>query len=200
MPTKIGVIIILFFVVSNIIGEVLELFGKIVPEYIKIRKYFTRKKNEKKELNQTLRQVKTLLNDVNVHYSEDNITKRNKWMEWVNNRAVVYDDSIVEIKQTFSDVVKALNENTKMTEDMFIENSRDRIIDFADKASDYSIVLSHEQFRRIFRVYECYEKFLEERYRTNGEVNIAYEMIQDGYKYRTQNHCFAEDVNMHVKK
>ena len=88
----------------------------------------------------------------------------------------------------------ALNANTKMTEDMFIESSRDRIIDFADKASDYSMALSHEQFRRIFRVYECYEQFLEEHNRTNGEVDIAISIIKDSYAIRMKNHSFIEDV------
>lgn len=200
MPTKVGIIIILLFVVIQIVGELLEFKGKVVPEFVKIRKYFTRKKNEKIEMKNTLQQVKTLLNDVNQHYSADNITKRDKWMQWVNERAVVYDTSIVDITQKLSEVTTALNANTKMTEDLFIENSRDRIIDFAEKASDYSTILSHEQFRRIFRVYECYEQFLKEHHRTNGEVNTAYEMIKNGYKYRIQNHCFAEDVNSYLKK
>lgn len=200
MPTKVGIIIILAFLIMQVIGELLEFKGKVVPEFVKIRKYFTRKRNEKVEANKVLKQVKTLLSDVNEHYSEDNITKRDAWMQWVNDRANVYDTSIVDITQKLSEVTTALNANTKMTEDLFIENSRDRIIDFAEKASDYNIILSHEQFRRIFRVHECYEQFLAEHKRTNGEVNTAYEMIQDGYKYRIQNHCFAEDVNSCLKK
>lgn len=200
MPTKIGIIIVAIFVAAQIIGELLELKGKVVPEIIKVRKYFARKKQEKQKVGETLQQVQTLLSDVNNHYSEDNITKRDSWMQWVNSRAVVYDNTIVEITQKLSEVTEALNANTKMTEDLFIENSRDRIIDFAEKASDHSIVLSHEQFRRIFRVYECYEQFLEDHGRTNGEVNTAYEMIQEGYKYRIQHHCFAEDMNSYLKK
>ena len=188
------------FLILQIIGELLEFKGKAVPEFIKIRKYFKRKKDEKEATAQTLKDVQALLNDVNTHYSADNIAKRDSWMQWVNDRAVTYDNFIKEITVKFADVADALKDNTKMTEDMFVENSRDRIIDFAEKASDHNVLLSHEQFRRIFRVHECYEQFLEEHNRTNGEIDIAYEMIQDGFKYRMQNHCFAEDVNGYPKK
>jgi hypothetical protein len=78
MPIKIGAIVILAFVIMQIIGELLEFKGKVVPEFVKIRKYFTRKKNERSEMKNTLEQVRTLLSGVNEHYSADNITKRNE--------------------------------------------------------------------------------------------------------------------------
>jgi hypothetical protein len=81
-----------------------------------------------------------------------------------------------------------------MTEDMFVESSRDRIISFAEKAGDYDILLSREQFRRINRVYDDYEKFLQDHERTNGEVDVAYQTIQDGYRHRLQHHAFLEDI------
>ena len=51
MPTKIGAIIILLFVVMQVIGELLEFKGKVVPEFVKIRKYFARKNKEKQRKN-----------------------------------------------------------------------------------------------------------------------------------------------------
>lgn len=200
IPMTVAIALVGLFLILQIIGELLEFKGKAVPEFIKVRKYFKRKKDEKAETAQTLKDVQALLNDVNTHYSADNIAKRDSWMQWVNERAITYDNFIKEITVKFADVTDALKDNTKMTEDMFVENSRDRIIDFAEKASDHNVLLSHEQFRRIFRVYECYEQFLEEHNRTNGEIDIAYEMIQDGFKYRMQNHCFAEDINGYPKK
>lgn len=200
VPATIAIILVGLFLVLQVIGELLEFKGKAVPEFIKIRKYFKRKKDEKEDVTKTLQEVKQLLNDVNGHYSADNIAKRDEWMRWVNCRAETYDNFIKEITEKFTNVTDALNNNTKMTEDMFVENSRDRIIDFAEKVSDHDTLLSHEQFRRIFRIYECYEQFLEEHGRTNGEIDIAYEMIQDGFKYRMQNHCFTEDVNGYMKK
>lgn len=194
VPVKIGVIVIGIFCVMQIIGEILEFKGKVVPEFLKVRKFFTRRKREKEETAQTLKEVKQLLGDVNSHYSEDNITKRNSWMQWVNDRAVVYDESIVGITKSLSDVTRALDANTKLTEEMFVQSSRDRIIDFSYKAADDSIPVSREEFNRIFKVYDKYEKFLEEHDMTNGEIDIVYSIIRESYEKRMKNHSFTEDI------
>lgn len=204
VPATVGIALVALFLVLNIIGEIAECFGKVVPEFIKVRKYFQRRRTEKQETAKTLQSLKDLLD---LHCSATNIEKRNAWMAnvdkdmaWTHNRADYYDKTITEIKETLADASNALRANTRMTEDMFVENSRDRIMDFAEKASNYGSILSHEQFRRIFKVYECYEKFLEDHGMTNGEVDIAYEMIQDGFKYRMKNQCFAEDIKGYPKK
>lgn len=194
MPTKVALIIVGVFFILQIIGEILEFKGKVVPEFVKVRKYFQRKKQEKIETAQTLKEVKTLLGDVNSHYSEDNIAKRNKWMDWVNSRAEVYDSSIDTLKDTLTEIAQALRDNTKMTEEMFVQNSRDRIIDFATKAGDEKSVVSREEFNRIFKVHDRYEKFLEERELTNGEVDIAYRIIKESYENHMKNHTFVEDI------
>lgn len=194
MPTKVAIVIIGVFFVLQIIGELLEFKGKVVPEFIKVRKYFARKKKEKAEAAQTLKEVKVLLGDVNSHYSEDNIAKRNSWMQWVNSRAEVYDSSIDKLRDTLADVTQALKDNTKMTEEVFVQSSRDRIIDFATKVGDDNAVVSREEFNRIFKVYDKYEKFLEERGLTNGEIDVNFQVVRDGYEVRTKNHSFLEDI------
>lgn len=194
LPTKVGLAIVGCFLVMQIIGELLEFKGKAVPELLKIRKYFSRRKIEKAETAQTLKEVKKLLGDVNAHYSADNIMKRNSWMNWVNDRATVYDESIAEISKSLSGVAQALRDNTKLTEEMFIQNSRDRIIDFATKVVDESSPVSREEFNRIFKVYTKYETFLDEHKMTNGEVDIAYRIINESYENHMRNHTFIEDV------
>jgi hypothetical protein len=194
IPLKIALVLVALFFVMQIIGEFLEFKGKVVPEFLKIRKFFSRRKQEKNETAETLKQVRQLLNDVNVHYSADNIFKRDSWMQWVNERAKAYDDSIVEISKTLSDVTQALRDNTKLTEEMFIQSSRDRIIDFATKTSDESTMVSREEFNRIFKVYDKYEKFLEEHEMTNGEIDIAYQIIKESYEQHLRNHTFIEDI------
>lgn len=194
VPTRVALVIIGVFFVIQIVGELLEFKGKIVPEFIKIRKYFIRKKTEKVENAQTLKEVKNLLGEVNAHYSADNITKRDSWMNWVNNRAEVYDSSITDITTQLSGVIQALKDNTKMTEEMFIQSSRDRIIDFATKVSDEDSIVSREEFNRIFKVYNQYETFLEERGLTNGEVDIAYRMIKESYENHMKHHSFIENI------
>lgn len=200
LPTQIAIVIIAVVFLMNVIGEILEFKGKIVPEFMKIRKYFSRKKKEKKETAQTLKEVKQLLGDVNAHYSADNITKRDSWMKWVNDRADVYDNSIVEINNKLSNVTDALKESAKITEELFVQSSRDRIIDFATKVTDGKNLVSREEFNRIFKVYDRYEAFLEERELTNGEVDIAIQVIKESYTEHMKEHTFLEDIRGYSSK
>ena len=115
-------------------------------------------------------------------------------MNWVNDRAIVYDESIIEISKNLSDVTQALKDNTRLTEEMFIQSSRDRIIDFATKVADEKVPVSREEFNRIFKVYDKYEKFLEDHKMTNGEIDIAYRIIKESYEQHMRNHSFIEDI------
>lgn len=199
-PTRVGIVIIGCFVVMQLVGELLEFKGKVVPEFLKVRKYFKRRRTEQEEMAQTLRQVQQLLGDVNEHYSADNIEKRNGWMKWVDDRAEVYDGSIVAINNTLSDVAAALKDNTKMTEELFVQSSRDRIIDFANRISNDHVAVSREEFHRIFKVHRKYEKFLADRGLTNGEIDIVFQIIREDYEERTKNHSFIEDQRGYVKQ
>ena len=163
-PTGVGAIIIAAFVIMQIIGELLELKGKVVPEFVKVRKYFDRKNNEKKQINETLVKVQVLLNEVNQHYSEDNITKRDKWMQWVNERAVVYDASVAELTA----LKDALASNNELTLDLYININRNRIIDFASKIVNHNVAVSREEFNRIFKTYNDYESILKKHNKTKG--------------------------------
>ena len=194
MPTQIAVGLIALFFVMQGIGEILEFFGKVVPEFLKIRKYFRRKKQEKAETVKTLKAVQALLNDVNAHYSEDNITKRNAWMQWVNDRAETYDKSIIALNKQYKELADKLNENTEITLDMYININRNRIIDFASKVINEETLVSREEFNRIFKVYNEYEDVLEKYGKSNGEVDIAYSIIKDAYEKHMSNHSFVEDI------
>lgn len=178
------------WIILNIVGELIEKTGKIVPEFMKIRKFFARKKEEKKRQKQLLINVETLLNDVNQHYSEDNIAKRNEWMEWVNSRARIYDQSIAE----FMEMKQSIADNNKLTLDLYININRNRIIDFASKVANENVLISKEEFNRIFKIYQDYEAVLKQHHMTNGEVDIAYRVIQESYKERLRDHTFLEDV------
>ena len=194
LPGLIVTALVVLFFILQIVGELLEFKGKIVPEFLKIRKFFQRRKQEKLETQQTIQDVRKLLAEVNAHYSKDNITKRDSWMNWVNDRAKVYDRTIVDMTKNMNDVTEALNANTRMTEEMFIQSSRDRILDFATKVSNKDALLSREEFKRIFKVYDEYERFLEEHGKTNGEIEIAHRVINEAYEYRLKHSSFIEDI------
>lgn len=193
-PVKVIVVIIACFVVMQVIGEFLEFKGKVVPEFLKVRKFFYRRKAEKTEGRMMLKRVEKQLDEVNSHYSADNIARRDSWMQWVNDRTKIYDDSIIAINKSLSEVTQALKDNTLLTEEMFVQNSRDRIIDFATKVTDESVMVSREEFNRIFKVYDKYEKYIEEHGLTNGEVDVSIQIIRESYETRMKNHTFIEDV------
>lgn len=190
MPTKVGIVIIFAFLVMQIIGELLELTGKVVPEFVKIRKYFTRKKKEKEEMNITLQQVQSLLSDVNNHYSVDNIAKRDAWMQWVNDRAIIYDASVAELTA----LKNSLASTNELVLDLYINSNRNRIIDFASKIVNEDVPVSREEFNRIFKTHREYEDVLEKHNKTNGEVDIAIRIIEESYENHMKNHTFIEDV------
>lgn len=200
IPLKIAIVLVAIFFAMQAIGEFLEFKGKVVPEFFKIRKWFTRRKREKAEATQTLKDVQVLLNDVNGHYSADNIAKRDGWMKWVNDRAEVYDESIKQLREALTEIMQALKDNTKLTEEMFIQSSRDRIIDFATKTSNENVMVSREEFNRIFKVYAKYEKYLEEHKMTNGEVDINYQIIKESYEQRLRDHAFTEDIRGYTSR
>lgn len=200
IPLKIAIVLVTIFFAMQAIGEFLEFKGKVVPEFFKIRKWFTRRKREKAEATQTLKDVQVLLNDVNGHYSADNIAKRDGWMKWVNDRAEVYDESIKQLREALTEVMQALKDNTKLTEEMFIQSSRDRIIDFAIKTSNENVMVSREEFNRIFKVYAKYEKYLEEHKMTNGEVDINYQIIKESYEQRLRDYAFTEDIRGYTSR
>lgn len=177
----------------NIIGELLEFKGKVVPECMKIRKYFARKKKEREtlaSLPEMMENVTTLLDDVNEHYSSDNITKRNKWIDVVNCRLDNHEIIVKEINDK-------LDRNSSDILDLIVDNKRDAIISFAEKVSDDDFRATREQFTRIFKIYEEYERIISERGLTNGEIDVAYKIINEAYQVRLKNHTFIEDIRWH---
>ena len=172
IPIALGLAIIGVFLIMQIVGEILEFKGKVVPEFIKIRKYFARKKQER----QTMREM-----------SATNIAKRDAWMKWVNDRAVVYDQSIEVLKEE-------MDKNTEITMSLYIESQRSSIISFASYCVCPDNPVTREQFKRVFRIYAEYEEIIKDNDLQNGEVDIAIRIIREAYENYLRNGSFVEDV------
>jgi len=190
MPTTIITIIVVGYLILNFIGEILELMGKAVPEFVKIRKYFKRKKSEKSQQQKLLEDVQKTLSEINSHYDADNIAKRDTWMAWVNSRAKVYDEALNELIL----LKDKLDENNEITLDLYINANRNRILDFARIVADDSALASREEFNRIYKVNKEYHAILAKYNKENGEVDTAVRLIDEAYDYRMKNHCFIEDI------
>ena len=205
IPTTVAFCIAVVFFALQLIGEFLEKMGKIVPEFMKIRKYFARKKREKEVLAQlpeifaeirdvpaTLKQVKALLSDVDKHYSKDNIAKRDGWINTVNTKLESNDQVIKEL-------IHKLDQNNEDTLELKIESKRSTIIDFASYVIDESRPVTREQFNRIFKTYNEYEETIQKNGLKNGEVDIAYRIITEAYETHMRNHTFVEDIRGYDK-
>ena len=190
IPGAIVLWIVAVLFTINLIGELLEFKGKVVPEFVKMRKYFLRKKRERQTLHDLpdmMKSVQNLLSSVEQHYSADNITMRDKWMEWVNHQATVYDESIALLKA-------GMDKNNEITLALLIDSKRNQIISFASFVIDEKNPVTREQFNRIFKIYEEYEEIIESNGLTNGEVDIAIRIIRESYEHHMRHRTFVEDV------
>lgn len=100
IPTKVALSIVALFLITQVVGELMEVQGKVVPEFVKIRKYFSRKKQEREILRQvpeTLREVQQSLNEFKSHYDTDNIRMRDNWIKSVNESLKENDKWIKEL-------------------------------------------------------------------------------------------------------
>lgn len=200
IPIGLIIVIIVFFTISNLIGEILEFKGKVVPEFIKFRKYFARKKQERETLAkmpEMMDNVHKLLNDVNQHYSSDNITMRNKWIDDVNYRLDNHESVIKEINSKIDVNSEDITNLREDIIDLLADNKREIIISFAEKVVDDDFPVTREQFGRIDRIYQEYERIIDERGIKNGEIDVAHKIIEEAYQVRLKNHTFIEDVRWH---
>jgi len=199
IPAKIVIVAVVVFLIMQVIGEIIEFFGKVAPGFMKIRKGIAARKQEKKELRTTLKEAtealkrnEKLFNEIQSHYSDDNISKRDRWMQSVNQ-------DIAESKEHWRELSAKLDRNNADTLEIKIENMRTAILSLAQRAVDPSIPLTHEEFRRVFRIHNAYQRIIEEEKLENGEVDIAITVIEEGYRERLKTHSFIEDTRGYSK-
>lgn len=195
IPTKVAIAVIALFFIMQLVGEFLEFKGKVVPEFVKIRKIFARRKKERlmmQKMEKTLDQVQLTLDDLNRHYSTDNIHMRDEWIKRVNTKLEQYDISMAELD-------RKLDKNNSDTLSILIDNKRNAIISFASLVIDENKPVTREQFNRIFKLYQEYEAIIQSNGMKNGEVDIAIHIIREAYENHMRSHTFIEDVRGYVE-
>ena len=178
----------------QVVGELLEFCGKVVPGFMKLRKRFKEKREKERrrdellvEATEALKKTNQKLDEFTALYDDDNIKKRDGWMHSV-------DVGISENKHDISSLAEKLEKIYDISMKDHIEALRSVILGFANRVSDKNSVLTHEEFRRAFAAHEDYEAFLKEHDLTNGQVNVAYRVISEDYADRLRNHEFLEDI------
>ena len=105
----------------------------------------------------------------------------------INDKEETYDKEIGKLS-------KLLDKVNQTVVDIQIDNKRSQIIDFASISADDNIPVTREQFNRILKMYDDYERIIKENGMTNGEIEIAHSIIVKAYKRHMENHSFVEDM------
>jgi hypothetical protein len=189
IPVAVITGIAILYVITSVIGCILDFKGKVWPEIINWRRWRRRKRDEKNAQKKLLVDVQAALNEMKSHYSPEKIAERDTWMAWVNDRAKVYDASVKELT-TFKESLEVTKE---LTLDLYININRNRIIDFASKVINDDIAVSREEFNRIFKIYDEYEEILNKYGKKNGEVEVSIGIIRGAYEVHMRNNTFVDD-------
>ncbi len=183
VPAGIVTGLALIIAVLNIVYFFIDKGGKVAPAFLNIVGWFKKRRQMKTDM-------LTFLQEMRQHYTPEALEKRNEWMQWVNERATHYDAAVGELKQ----LEQVFQTNNKLTEDMYIQNCRTIIIDFAHKVRNPEYIASEEEYRRVFNVHEEYEQFNAAHNRTNGETDRAMKVINRRYQWCMDNQGFLEDI------
>ena len=177
MPGTIISAIAFVLLVAGAIKEFTSSFStfKKVFNWIKgIKKRIKEKKEAREKLQQSLLEAQKIIKDFSIHYSEDNISQRDNWINWVNQKAEEYNS-------TLDNINKRLEKLDMITEETRLDQQRNAILDFAARVNNPQYDYSREHYKKIFKTIDTYEKYIEENYLTNGEVDAAVEKIQKAF-------------------
>ena len=195
IPVAIAVVLVGFFLILQIIGEIVEVKGKVVPEFMKVRKYFKRKKQEKQETKQMIQECKNALLEFNAHYSPEKIAQRHNWMHEVDDSVKSNDEFIHKLDGKMD---KLLETNTNLTAQLeqvksnVLENEADRLrselFDCGNRCRR-NIRLHPEEMEHMRAVYKKYSEVLHQ----NGSGEAEFKFIMNYYNrqefpdYHTKN-------------
>lgn len=194
IPAKVIVAFVAGLLIMQAIGEVIELTGKAAPGFMKLRKRWKEKKaQEEKDRNtiasavDALNKNNILMEEIQAHYSADNIAKRDEWMKSVNRE-------LEENSNRWKELSEKLDRNNADTLILKIESMRSAILSLAQRAFDPTIPITHEEFKRVFRIHEEYQDIIDREHLKNGEVEAAMMVVNEGYRERLKTHNFIEDM------
>lgn len=183
VPAATAIALVVLFLIFQIVGEIIEVCGKVAPEFLKVRKYFSRKSKEKAENQKMIKECKELLSEFNSHYDEDNITKRNNWMHKVDN-SVKNNDQFIHTLDAKIDKLLTANENLKdqleQVKTKVLENEADRLrselFDCGNRCRR-NIRLHPEEMEHIRAVFHKYSEVLHK----NGTGEDEFKFITQYY-------------------
>lgn len=183
VPATIAITLVGLFLILQIIGELCELKGKIVPEFLKIRKYFKRKRQEKENGKKLLERLAEKLESFERHYSPEKIAQRNEWMHGVDDSVRCNDELIQKLDGKMDKLLETnevLTTQLEQVKSNVLENEADRLrsdlFDCGNRCRR-NIRLHPEEMDHIRDVYRKYSEVLHQ----NGTGEREFNFITDYY-------------------
>jgi hypothetical protein len=195
IPATIAIVLVGLFLILQIIGELCELKGKIVPEFLKIRKYFKRKRQEKENGKKLLERLAEKLESFERHYSPEKIAQRNEWMHGVDDSVRCNDELIQKLDGKMDKLLETnevLTTQLEQVKSNVLENEADRLrsdlFDCGNRCRR-NIRLHPEEMDHIRDVYRKYSEVLHQNGTGEREFNFITEYYnkQDFPDYHQKN-------------
>lgn len=189
VPGAVISVIAFVLLVAGAIKEFVTSFStfKKVFNWIKgIKKRIKEKKEARDKLQQSLLDAQKIIKDFSVHYSEDNISQRNNWINWVNNQAEDYNKTLESIDNTLSSLKEKLDKTTNLAEETSLNQKRLSVLEFAARVNNPRYDYSKEYFLKMKKIIEEYETYIKENNISNGEIDQAIKVIEQAYKEKEE--------------
>lgn len=190
IPIKIATFLVCMFLGIQIISELSKLKGSVTPGFLKIKNYLERKKRNREiveNVPEMYKEIMDSLAEFRQHYTPEKLEKRDKWIDNVNKTLENNDKFIKELD-------RKLDKNNQDTLMLLIDSKRNTIINFASRVVDDNTPVTREEFNRAIKLYHEYEDIIKQNGLTNGEIDIAFRIINESYEKHLINHTFIEDM------
>lgn len=185
VPGTVISVIAFVLLVAGAIKEFTNSFStfKKVFNWIKgIKKRIKEKKEAREKLQQSLLEAQKIITDFSVHYSEDNISQRDQWIKWVNDKADTYNEAIVTFSNQMTEFGKQLEKTQKLSEETSLNQKRLSVLEFAVRVNNPQYDYSKEYFLKMKKIIEEYEEYVKENNIVNGEIDQAIKVIEKAYE------------------
>ena len=106
-----------------------------------------------------------------------------------------------ELKEQVNTIQKDVVELSGAVTDLQLESMRDTILDFASAIADPNNgrVYTKEQYNYVRKIYRLYTELIKEKNKTNDEVDLSMQIINERYDYNVLHKAFIEDL-MHDRE
>lgn len=187
----IAIVIISLLVISEIIKAGKNVYEFIATNFLKIQTKAAKKKERENQLVDLILKNNVDLQKFMEDQSKFNIDMKNELISIRND----VSENVSSIRNEIADMRKSQEELSNTVTDMQLESMRETILDFASAlSSPNGNVYTKEQFIYVKKIYNMYKRIIEEKNKTNDEVDLSMIIINDKYEYNVLHHTFVEDL------